>query len=70
MKLEIDREELFVLIELIDEATSLGNHVDSAHPFWSLYSKVAKLSRREFNLNYEQLELDLGVASNPQNPLQ
>lgn len=61
MKLEIDKEELFVMVELMDEATSdaLGNHMNSAHPFWSLYSKVAKLARREFNLNYQQLELDL-----------
>ena len=69
MKLEIDREELQILIQLMDANVNITEVVTgrSAHPFYSLYDKVNALAKKEFDLNYVQLELNLGLDTSTQN---
>lgn len=75
MKLEIDREELQVLIQLMEANVNITRRTEvvkgkSAHPFYSLHDKVNVLAKKEFGLNYVQLELDLGLDSQSQNVVQ
>ena len=75
MKLEIDREELQVLIQLMDANVNITRVTEvvtgrSAHPFYTLFDKVNALAKKEFDLNYVQLELNLGVDGRSQNVVQ
>lgn len=75
MKLEIDREELQTLIQLMDANVNITRRTEvlvgrSAHPFHTLHDKVNALAKKEFGLNYVQLELDLGVDGRSQNVVQ
>ena len=75
MKLEIDREELQTLIQLMDANVNITRITEvvagkSAHPFYTLHDKVNALAKKEFGLNYVQLELDLGVDGRSQNVVQ
>lgn len=72
MKLEIDREELWMLTQLMEASASITRKTEAlvgrpAHPFWSLNDKVNALAKKEFGLNYVQLELNLGLDTSTQN---